>query len=85
MSLTGRQVAVLVLGIVVAAALAAYALTDPGCAARGGPRGQCIEVHAWGTKYGTGSARWYWLGAAVVALLAIVLALSPWARRKPTT
>lgn len=82
-----RQAWVLVVGIVIAAGLAAYALTDPGCRLRHPVTGGCVVVfeNPLRSGFGTPIAPWLWLAVAVVALLVLVLAFSPWARRKPTT
>ncbi len=82
MALKGRQVAVLILGVMLAGAVAIYATTK-GCGYT--PNGTCL-VPGVSKPWDIGSdTRLLWFTiAAVVFIVAAILALSPWARGTDT-
>ncbi len=82
MVLKGRQIAVLVLGVVLAGAVAVYATTK-GCAALS-PSGGCFKDDG-GYWVPDSDMRPIWFTIAVVVfIVAVILALSPWARGTDT-
>jgi len=82
MVLKGRQVAVLILGVVLAGAIAAYGATR-GCV-MAAALGVCPNSKGYYERAGPDTSLLWFTIAAVVFIVAVVLALSPWARGTDT-
>ncbi len=82
MALKGRQIAVLILGVVLAGAVALYGTTT-GCAGTS-PNGTCLQRGLYGLVRGTDMRPIWFTIAVAVFIVAVVLAFTPWARGTDT-
>ncbi len=82
MALKGRQVAVLILGVVLAGAAALYGTTQ-GCA-RTSPTGMCLKSGPTGWELGSDDRLLWFILAVIVFIVAALLAFTPWARGTDT-
>ena len=82
MSLTARQSIILAIGVVVGIALIAYGMSHPGCGVYAIYEGTVICSGNGSKLGGTDRGPIYQAAGVGVILVGIVLALSPWGRKR---
>ena len=78
--MNARQTVIVMVGVIAAIALGAYSSTDPGCDLNNVRTEPCLRYAAYGPVSSTSQAALFWLTAVGALAVAVVLALSPWAR-----